>query len=312
MQAPAFGGMAGDQTGFVIMQLEDWDNRDQTAGEALNRVRKELAGIPDIFVRAFLPGFRGGSSEPVQFVLGGPDYQELNKWAQLLLDEAKASPILQGADLDYAETTPELVVKIDRQRAAELGISVDEVSNTMEIMLGGKSETTFVDRGEEFDVYLRGDESRFNSKDDISQIYMRTRTGELVSLDTLAEVEEVASAQTLRHFNKQKSITLKANLGDGYTLGDALDFMDAKAIELLPADISVSYSGESAEFKDNQSSILVVFGLALLVAYLVLAAQFESFINPLVVMLTVPMGIFGGFIGLWLTQQGSTSTRKLA
>ncbi|CZF83923.1 multidrug efflux RND transporter permease subunit [Grimontia marina] len=304
MQAPAFGGMAGDQTGFVIMQLEDWDKRDQTAAQVLGEVRKALGGIPDIFVRAFMPGFRGGSSEPVQFILGGPDYQELSKWAQVLLDEVKASPILQGADLDYAETTPELVVSIDRKRAAELGISADEVSNTMEIMLGGKSETTFVDRGEEFDVYLRGDEVRFNSKDDISQIYMRTRNGDLVSLDTLAEVEEVASAQTLRHFNKQKSITLKANLGDGYTLGNALDFLDVKAIELLPADITISYSGESAEFKDNQSSILIVFGLALLVAYLVLAAQFESFVNPLVVMLTVPMGIFGGFVGLWLTSQG--------
>ncbi len=221
-----------------------------------------------------------------------------------MLDEAKASPIFQGADLDYAETTPELVVRVDRKRAAELGISADEVSNTMEIMLGGKSETTFVDRGEEFDVYLRGDETRFNSKDDISQIYMRTRNGDLVSLDTLADVQEIASAQTLRHFNKQKSITLTANLGEGYTLGDALNFLDAKAIERLPADISISYSGESAEFKDNQSSILIVFGLALLVAYLVLAAQFESFVNPLVVMLTVPMGIFGGFVGLWLTNQG--------
>ncbi|KXF79907.1 multidrug efflux RND transporter permease subunit [Enterovibrio coralii] len=298
LQAPAFGGMAGDQTGFVIMQLEDWDNRDVTAGYVLGRVQTALAGIPDIFVRAFIPGFRGGSSEPVQFVLGGPDYKELNKWAQVLLDEAKASPILQGADLDYAETTPELVVKIDRKRAAELGISVDEVSNTMEIMLGGTTETTFVDRGEEFDVYLRGDEARFSSKDDLSQIYMRTRTGDLVSLDTLAEVEEVASAQMLRHFNKQKAITLKANLGDGYTLGDALAFLDGKAIELLPSDITISYAGESAEFKDNQSSMLVVFGLALLVAYLVLAAQFESFVNPLVVMLTVPMGVFGGLVGL--------------
>ncbi|MEZ9527115.1 multidrug efflux RND transporter permease subunit [Enterovibrio norvegicus] len=304
LQAPAFGGMAGDQTGFVIMQLEDWDNRDQSAEQVLGRVRQALGGIPDIFVRAFLPGFRGGSSEPVQFVLGGPDYDELNKWAQVLLDEAKASPILQGADLDYAETTPELVVNIDRQRAAELGISVDDVSNTMEVMLGGRTETTFIDRGEEFDVYLRGDESRFNSKDDISQIYMRTRTGELVSLDTLADVEEVASSQSLRHFNKQKAITLKANLGEGYTLGDALTLLDAKAIELLPADISISYAGESADFKENQSSILIVFGLALLVAYLVLAAQFESFVNPLVVMLTVPMGIFGGFVGLWMTDQG--------
>lgn len=304
LQAPAFGGMAGDQTGFVIMQLKPWEMRNETAAQILGQVREALKGIPDIFVRAFLPGFQGGSSEPVQFVLSGPDYQELNKWAQLLLDETKASPIFQGADLDYAETTPELVVNIDKQRAAELGVSVDDVSKTMEVMLGGSAETTFVDRGEEFDVYLRGNESNFNSKDDISQIYMRTRSEQLVSLATLADVEEVASAQALRHFNKQKAITLKSNISEGYTLGDALDFLDSKAIAQLPSDIAISYSGESADFKENQSSMLVVFGLALLVAYLVLAAQFESFINPLVVMFTVPMGIFGGFVGLWLTNQG--------
>ncbi|MFA0373151.1 efflux RND transporter permease subunit, partial [Vibrio sp. 10N.222.54.F6] len=117
-------------------------------------------------------------------------------------------------------------------------------------------------------------------------------------------IEEVASAQKLSHNNKQKSITLKANLGEGYTLGEALDFLDQKAIEMLPSDISVAYTGESKDFKENQSSIFMVFGLALLVAYLVLAAQFESFINPLVVMFTVPMGVFGGFLGLYLTGQG--------
>lgn len=304
IQTPAFGGAAGDQTGFVIMQLPDWDGRDETAGQILGKVNRALSGIPDIFVRAFMPGFKGGSSEPVQFIISGADYSELNKWANVLLENAQKSAFIVGADLDYAETTPELVVNIDRERAAELGISAADISSTMETILGGSTETTFVDRGEEFDVYLRGDETQFTSKDDISQIYMRTKNADLVSLDTVADIEEVASAQTLRHFNKQKSITLKANVAQGYTLGEALTYLDGLAIDLLPADISISYGGESADFKDNQSSILVVFGLALLVAYLVLAAQFESFVNPLVVMLTVPMGIFGGFLGLWTTSQG--------
>ncbi|MPY21152.1 efflux RND transporter permease subunit [Shewanella psychropiezotolerans] len=304
VQAPAFGGRAGDQTGFVIMQLEDWEDRDVNAQQALAIVAKALQGIPDVMVRPMLPGFRGQSSEPVQFVIGGSDYQELFKWAEVLQEEAIHSPMLEGADLDYSETTPELVVSVDRQRAAELGISVAEVSETLEVMLGGRSETTFVERGEEYDVYLRGDENSFNSMADLSQIYMRSSKGELITLDSITHIEEVASAQKLSHTNKQKSITLKANLGEGYTLGQALDFLDAKAIEILPSDISVSYTGESKDFKENQSSVLVVFGLALLVAYLVLAAQFESFINPMVVMFTVPMGVFGGFLGLFLTGQG--------
>ncbi|CAH0525286.1 vibriobactin export RND transporter permease subunit VexH [Vibrio hippocampi] len=304
IQSPAFGGNAGDQTGFVIMILEDWNERDVTAQQALNEVRKALSGIADVRVRPFMPGFRGGSSEPVQFVIGGSDYGELQKWAEKLELAAENSPYMDGASTDYSEKTPELLVTIDRERAAELGISVEDISDTLEIMLGGKSETTYVERGEEYDVYIRGDENSFNNAADLSQIYMRTQSGELVTLDAVTKIEEVASAHRLSHYQKQKSITIKANLLEGYTLGEALDFLDQQAIEILPGDISVSYAGESKDFKENQSSILIVFGLALLVAYLVLAAQFESFINPLVVMFTVPMGVLGGFVGLIVMQQG--------
>lgn len=304
IQSPAFGGQAGDQTGFVIMILEDWNQRDVTAQEALGQVRKALAGIPDVRVFPFMPGFRGGSSEPVQFVLGGSDYPELQQWAEMLKLEAENSPLMEGAEINYSEKTPEMVVTIDRQRAAELGISVADISDTLEVMLGGKTETTFVERGEEYDVYLRGDENSFNNASDLSQIYMRTVSGELVTLDAVTRIDEVASSIRLSHYNKQKAITITANLSEGATLGAALDFLDQKAIELLPSDISVSYSGESKDYKENQSSILVVFALALLVAYLVLAAQFESFINPLVVMFTVPMGVFGGFLGMVIMEQG--------
>ncbi len=304
IQSPAFGGNAGDQTGCVIMILEDWDERDVTAQQALGQIRRALAGIPDVRVFPFMPGFRGGSSEPVQFVLGGSDYPELKQWAEELERLAEESPLMEGAEIDYSEKTPELVVTVDRQRAAELGISVADISDTLEVMLGGKSETTFVERGEEYDVYLRGDENSFNNASDLSQIYLRTASGDLVTLDTVTKVEEVASSIRLSHYNKQKSITITANLANGATLGDALDYLDQKAIELLPGDISVSYSGESKDYKENQSSVLVVFALALLVAYLVLAAQFESFINPLVVMFTVPMGVFGGFLGMFIMGQG--------
>ncbi|NAW69988.1 vibriobactin export RND transporter permease subunit VexH [Vibrio sp. V27_P1S3P104] len=304
IQSPAFGGNAGDQTGLVIMILDDWNEREITAQQALGQIRQALDGIPDVRVFPFMPGFRGGSSEPVQFVLGGADYTELQKWAEQLQQEATNSGMMTGVDSNYSEKTPELVVSVDRQRAAQLGISVQELSETLEVMLGGKKVTTFVERGEEYDVYLRGDENSFNNVADLSQIYMRTSSGDLVTLDTITQIEEVASPIRLSHYNKQKAITITANLVEGYTLGQALDFLDQKAIKLLPSDITVSYSGESKDFKENQSSVVVVFALALLVAYLVLAAQFESFINPLVVMFTVPMGVFGGFIGLFVMEQG--------
>ncbi len=336
IQTPAFGGNAGDQTGFVIMILEDWNDRTESATEALGVIRKALTGIPDVRVFPFMPGFRGGSSEPVQFVLGGSDYSELQRWAEVLKseaesipvkkdeeegstwfieimgqrivefseDEKESKPIMEGVEINYSEKTPELVVTVDKPRAAELGIKVSDISETLEIMLGGKTETTFVDRGEEYDVYLRGDENRFNNATDLSQIYMRTASGELVTLDAVTKIEEIASSIRLSHYNKKKAVTLTANLTEGHTLGEALDFLDQKAAELLPGDISIDYSGESKDYKENQSSVLIVFALALLVAYLVLAAQFESFINPLVVMFTVPMGVFGGFLGLFIMQQG--------
>ena len=304
IQSPAFGGNAGDQTGFVIMTLDDWNQRSITAQNALGEVRKALSGIPDVRVIPFMPGFRGGSNEPVQFVLGGSDYTELKEWAEKLEAEAESSTYMTGVDINYSEKTPELVVTVDKQRASELNISVQDISDTLEVMLGGKAVTTFVERGEEYDVYLRGDENSFNNAADLSQIYMRTGNGDLVTLDTVTKIEEVASAIRLSHYNKQKAITITANLADGATLGQALDFMDQKALEILPSDISVSYSGESKDFKENQSSVAVVFALALLVAYLVLAAQFESFINPMVIMFTVPMGVFGGFLGLFIMGQG--------
>ena len=303
-QAPAFGGNAGDQTGFVIMVLEDWNHRTVSASQALGLVNKALKNLPDIRVRPLLPGFRGGSSDQVEFVLGGSDYKELEKYAELLRQQAEADGMVVGGDLDYSEKTPELVVTLDKERASELGISLNDISETLEVMLGGSSETTYVERGEEYDVYLRGDENSFNNVSDLSQIYMRTRDGELITLDTLADIEEVASANRLSHYNKQKSITLGGSAAEGKSLGEVLDYLDAKAIELFPSDITISYTGESKEYKENRSSVFIVFGLALLVAYLVLAAQFESFINPLVVMFTVPMGVLGGFIGMVLMQQG--------
>ncbi|GAM59140.1 RND multidrug efflux transporter [Vibrio ishigakensis] len=130
IQSPAFGGNAGDQTGFVIMILEDWEDRDMSAQQGLGVIRKALADIPDVRVFPMMPGFRGGSSEPVQFVLGGPDYKELEQWAELLKQAADDSPYMDGASTDYSEKTPELVVSIDKERAADLGITQSEISDT--------------------------------------------------------------------------------------------------------------------------------------------------------------------------------------
>lgn len=300
IQTPISGGKNGDQYGLAILQLKDWSLRDESAQTILKKVKTQLADIPDVRIRPKLPGFKGGSKEPVQIVLSGSDYSELNQWAKVMQSKMDESPLMTGSLIDYSEKTPEMVVKVDRRRAAELGISVSEVSDTLNVMLGGKTETTYVERGEEYDVFVRGDEAQFKSSSDLSSIFMRTATGELVSVDTFCKVNRIASAQKLTHIGKRKSIVLRANLVEGATLGQALSSLEQVAVTALPQHISFSYTGDSKEFIDNQSSTLIIFVLALLVAYLVMAAQFESFINPFVVMLTVPTGLFGAVLGIWL------------
>jgi len=303
-QTPAFGGVVGDQTGFVTILLKNWTNRTLSAEQTLGVIRKTLKDIPDVRVIPIMPGFMRGSNSPVKFVLEGENYKELNQWATKLKNKASQSGLMTGVDTDYSEKTPELMVHINKVRAAELGINASEIANTLEIMLGGVSDTSYIERGNEYDIYLHGDENIFHNSSDLAQIHIRSQSGKLIALDTLASLQEVATAGKLLHNDKHKSITISANLKPGATLGAALTFLDASASKLLPANISVSYSGASKDFKESQRGVFIVFALALLVAYLVLAAQFENFINPLVIMLTVPMGIFGGFIGLVLMSQG--------
>jgi len=299
---PAFG-RGGDQTGMVIIQLTDWAVRDETATEFGRSLSGRLAGIPDVMIRTFQPGFRGGSTAAVQFVLQGSDYGELYQQGLALQQAAGQSGLMLTPDLDYAEKTPELQVTIERERASQLGIPVSTVASSLQALLGGVSQTTYVDRGEEYDVYLRANQAQFNGISDVSRIYLRAASGEMVSLSTLATVTQVASPQRLNHYQRQKAIALTADVAPGHTLGEALDFLDGWAADHLPTGMTVDYAGESKDYRDNQGEMVMVFGLALLVVYLVLVAQFESLLTPAVVMVTVPLGIFGGLLGLWLTGQ---------
>ncbi|MFR9721333.1 efflux RND transporter permease subunit [Aeromonas diversa] len=299
---PAFG-RGGDQTGMAIIQLTDWSERTQTASEFTRQLTARLGAIPDVMVRAFQPGFRGGSNAAVQFIIQGGDYQEIFAQAQRLQQAAQESGLMSAPDLDYAEKTPEVRVRVDRVRAAQLGIPLSQVAGSLQTLLGGSSKTTYVDRGEEYDVYLRGDRRDFNGAGDLSRIYLRAADGKMVSLSTLVSFDLVAAPQRLNHYQRQKAVTLTADPMPGHSLGEALDFLDGWANANLPVGMTVDYAGESKDYRDNQGEMGMVFGLALLVVYLVLVAQFESFLSPAVVMVTVPLGLFGGLLGLWLTGQ---------
>jgi multidrug efflux pump len=191
-------------------------------------------------------------------------------------------------------------ISVDRDRAGTLGVSLGAVGRTLETMLGSRVVTTFVDRGREYNVILQGRDSDRSSTDDLTNLYVRsTLTGELVPLSNLVSIEEVAGPAELNRFDRMRSITLTADLGEGVRLGEAIDRLYELADRTLPASARISWDGESQDFLDSGYSLYVTFGLALIIVFLVLAAQFESFINPLIILVTVPLAMLGALIGLW-------------
>jgi multidrug efflux pump len=303
VRAPrGFGNIENFNGGFVIVILEDWADR-RSAFTIMDEIRGDLSSLPG--VRAFpvmRQGLGGGTQKPVQFVLGGSTYEELAEWRDIILEKVRENnPGFQGLDSDYKETRPQLDFDVNYDRAADLGVTVEEIGRTLQTLMGGRNVTTFLDRGEEYDVIVEGDRSRQQSFDDIKGIYVRSdRSGELIPLSNLVTIKEYGAAETLSRFNRIRAITLEANLEDGYALGEALAHLEMLVREHLPDEAVIDYKGQSRDFIMSGSSIIFVFLLGLAVVFLVLAAQFESFIHPFIIMLTVPLATGGGLLGLYL------------
>ncbi len=304
VRAPrAFGNIENFSNGIAIIILNDWSER-RSAETIMSEIRNNLADLPG--VRAFpvmRQGLGGGAEKPVQFVLGGSTYEELAQWRDILIQKVNENnPGLQGLDSDYKETRPQIDIKVDYDRAADLGVNIQEIGRTLETMMGGRRVTTFLERGEEYDVIVEGERSEQRSFSDIQSIYIQSaRTGALIPLSNLVTIKEYGAAETLSRFNRIRAITLEANLAEGYGLGEALQFMEGLVKEHLPQEAVIDYKGQSRDFVNSGGSILFVFVLGLLVVFLVLAAQFESWIHPFVIMLTVPLAIAGGLFGLYFT-----------
>ncbi len=302
----AFGNTEVYNTGIVIVILNDWGER-RDAFTIMNDVRQRLGDLPG--VRAFpimRRGFGGGTEKPVQFVIGGGTYAELAEWRDIVLAELETNnPGLEGIDWDYKETQPQLEVDVDYDRAAELGVTISNIGRTLETMLGSRRVTTYIENGEEYDVILEGERESQRTPTDLTNIYVRSdRSNQLIPLSNLVTLSELADSTVLNRYNRVRAITLEANLADGLSLGEALDHLNAIVDDKLPETVVVDYKGESRDYFTAGSALLFVFGLGIAVVFLVLAAQFESFVHPLVIMLTVPIVIGGGLLGLWVT--GST------
>jgi multidrug efflux pump len=300
VRVPGFGGSGG----IAIVGLPEWDKRSIDTFSFINKINRDVQNVTDVRAFAIMRrgiGGGGGSNAPVSFVLQGNTFEELAQWRDILITEAQKNPNLSNINSDYKETYPQLLVQIDRERAYDLGVPVGDIAQTLETMLGQRRVTSFVDRGEEYDVIVEGDEKQFQSPTDIDNLYVRSRTTDkLIPLANLLNIGENATSSRLNRYNRLRSITVTANLADGYALGDALDFLVDVTKNKLPEHVQVDYKGESLLLKESGNSILFVFLLALLITYLVLAAQFESFIHPFVILLTVPLALVGALTGLEL------------
>ncbi|HKK53571.1 MAG TPA: efflux RND transporter permease subunit [Myxococcota bacterium] len=304
----SFSAETSMNTGMVIMVLTAWDEREASAETVMGRVAAGAAKLPGVVAFPMTPSTLGRSSSgrPVQLVIGGSRHEEVGAWQAEVLAAASALPELRGLLGTYRPTQPQLRVEVDRDRAADLGVPVSVIGRTLETMLGSSRVTTFERQGEEYEVVLQAIESQRASPTDLTNLYVRSETtGALIPLSNLVQLREQADAGKLRRFNRLPSATVEASLAPGVTLGEGLFALERVARQVLPESAHFDYDGDSLEFVESSSAAYFTFGLALLIVFLVLSAQFESFIHPVVIMLTVPLAVAGALAGLYATTIGA-------
>ncbi|HVY80494.1 MAG TPA: efflux RND transporter permease subunit [Steroidobacteraceae bacterium] len=286
----------------IFVVLKDWHERKRSASEIGRSLMLRAQSLPGVRVYNFSPGGLGrGFGKPVIAGIGGPDYEQLAKWANTILLLAQQNPGLTNVDSNYKERKPQIRVAVDRNRAADLGISLQTVGRTLETMLGSRIVTTYIDRGREYNVILQGPAAERATTTDLTNIQVRSdRTGELIPLSNVVTLQETAGAVSLNRFNRIRTIEISANLAPGYTMGEAVKWFQDTVREKLPPGASLAFNGESGEYLKSGGQLYTTFLFALAIVFLVLAAQFESFIHPTVIMVTVPLALLGAVFGLKL------------
>ena len=296
-------GVPDPNMGRFFAPLKPWSERDRTQREIAESVTPQMQAIPGVNVSIIQPPplGRGFREVPINVVIQTTrPYAELQEMMNKLMERAKAIPGIVNPDSDLQLNTPQLRIQVDRDKAADLGISGDTLGRTLETMLGGRQVTRFKREGKQYDVIVQVADSYRASPSDVPRLYVRSSDGRLVQFGNLVRIEERVAANELNHFNQLRSATLTANLAPDAGLGDVLDQLAQAAREVLPVDARIDYAGLSREYKNASGGIYMTFVLALAFIYLVLSAQFESFRSPFIIMLTVPLSISGGLFALWL------------
>ena len=285
----------------VVYRTVDWDERKKTTLEMARELQPKFNSLPGVSVFAITPpslgqGFR---ERPLNFVIQTSEsYQNLNLVTRQMLDEIAKNPGIVSPDVDLRLNKPELRIEVVRDKAADLGVSVEVVAKAIETVLGGRNVTRYKRDAEQYDVIVQTEARGRTTPEDIERIYVRGRNDTMIPLSALVRVRESVSPRELNHFGQRRSVSITASLAPDYSLGEALKFMDATAAKVLKTGYSTDLNGTSREFKNSQGALVIVFALALLFIFLVLAAQFESFVDPLVIMLSVPLSMIGALLAL--------------
>lgn len=285
----------------VVYRTVDWDDRKRSTIEMARELQPKFNALPGVTAFPITPpslgqGFR---ERPLNFVIQTSDsYQNLNTVVRQILDEIAKNPGIVSPDVDLRLNKPELRIEVERDKAADLGVSVEVVAKAIETLLGGRNVTRYKRDAEQYDVIVQTAASGRTTPDDIDRIYVRGRNDAMIPLSALVKVRESVSPRELNHFGQRRSVSITASLSGDYSLGEALRFMDATAAKVLKTGYSTDLNGTSREFKNSQGALAIVFVLALVFIFLVLAAQFESFVDPLVIMLSVPLSMIGALLAL--------------
>ncbi|MFL2890151.1 MAG: efflux RND transporter permease subunit [Pelagibacteraceae bacterium] len=301
MRVPGFGKSSKQvNSGFIIVLLEPWSKRDRHGVKIMRESFKEISRVPGVLAFPVMPqGIRtGGIESPVQFVILGNTYDQLVKWKELIKKEARKNPGLSTIQDDFDLNKPQINVKIDQKKAADLGVSTEDIGQTIETIFGSKSVTQFTQDGKEYSIILQGDIKDRQEPDSISKVFVRSKNnGKLVSVSNLVSYSEEGQSPFLARYNRQKAVTISARLVGDYSLDEALKFL-VNVVEKNTPQAKIAYKGESEEYKKTNNELYVIFILALVTAYLAMCAQFESWRHPLTIMLTVPLAILGGILGI--------------
>lgn len=312
--APGFTGSGAVNTGFSFVPLIDASERERSQEEIVNMVNRNLSkynyGKAFALQEQTIAVQRGGSRYPIEYVLQNINFDKLAKVLPRFLEEAEAHPVLVGVDADLKFNKPEITVSIDREKASQAGVSIEEVAQTLQFALSNKRLGYFTKNGKQYQVLGQVSRTNREAPVDLKQFYVKSNTGEMISIDNLVKLEETTSPAQVYHYNRYKSASISAALAEGKTIGDGIEAMNEiytklKDEGLIDDSFTTSLGGSSKDFAESSSNTLFAFLLALVLIYLILSAQFESFVDPLIIMLTVPLAIAGAYLSLWLFGQTS-------